>query len=186
MGVAMVVALGGIAACGGGGAGSGAATPKGSGAATRGAPARITVSSSAFTDGGTVPGRYTCAGEDVSPPLAFSGVPTRTAGLALLVEDPDAPQGTFTHWLVWDMDPHTTRLSAGATPPGAVQGRNSFSKTGYSGPCPPPGKPHHYVFTVYAADRRLGLGPGATTADVKRALTGHTLASGTLTGRYGR
>ncbi|MFF4794264.1 YbhB/YbcL family Raf kinase inhibitor-like protein [Streptomyces sp. NPDC001276] len=187
MRVVLIATLGGVAGCGGGGGGdSGTATPSGSGTASPGAAGRITVSSPAFTDGGTVPGRYTCSGADVSPPLAFSGVPGRTAGLALLVEDQDAPGGTFTHWLVWNMDPHTTSLPTGATPPGAAQGRNDFSKTGYSGPCPPPGKPHRYVFTVYAADRRLALRPGATASDIRRALSGHTLASGTLTARYGR
>ncbi|MFE7210690.1 YbhB/YbcL family Raf kinase inhibitor-like protein [Streptomyces sp. NPDC057611] len=184
VGVVLIATLGGVAGCGDGG-GSGTATPSGSGTVSPGAAGRITVSSPAFTDGGTVPGRYTCAGADVSPPLAFSGVPARTAGLALLVEDQDAPGGTFTHWLVWNMDPHTTSLPTGATPPGAAQGRNDFLKTGYSGPCPPPGKPHRYVFTVYAADRRLALRPGATAADIRRALSGHTLASGTLTARYG-
>ncbi|MEU7383331.1 MULTISPECIES: YbhB/YbcL family Raf kinase inhibitor-like protein [unclassified Streptomyces] len=183
VGVVLIATLGGLAGCGGGGTGT-AAMP--SADAPPGAAGRITVSSPAFADGGTVPGRYTCGGADVSPPLAFSGVPAHTAALVLLVEDRDAPGGTFTHWLVWNMDPRTRSLAADATPPGAAQGRNDFSKTGYSGPCPPPGKPHRYVFTVYAADRRLALKPNATAADVRSALSGHTLASGTLTARYGR
>lgn len=172
---AVAAVLGLLSGCGSGGSASAPTAAR-----------RITVASPAFADGGTIPRRYTCAGEDVSPPLTFSGVPAHTAGLTLLVQDPDAPHGTFTHWLAWDIDPHTTRLPAGATPPGATQGRNSFTKRGYSGPCPPQGPPHHYVFTLYAADRRLGLAPDATTGDVQRALKGHTLASGTLTGRYGR
>ncbi|MFF9125155.1 YbhB/YbcL family Raf kinase inhibitor-like protein [Streptomyces sp. NPDC014889] len=185
VGVVLIVVLGGLAGCGSGGRGA-AGTPSADGTVSPGATGRIAVSSPAFADGGTVPGRYTCGGADVSPPLSFSGVPARTAGLILLVEDRDAPGGTFTHWLVWNMDPRTRSLPTGATPPGAAQGRNDFSKTGYSGPCPPPGRPHRYVITVYAADRRLDLKPNATAADVRRALSGHTLASGTLTARYGR
>jgi Raf kinase inhibitor-like YbhB/YbcL family protein len=151
-----------------------------------GASQRLTVSSTAFTDGGTIPRRYTCDGEDVSPPLSFSGLPSGTKGLAVLVEDPDAPHGTFTHWVVFNADPARTPWAAGQLPRGADQGRNGFRKNGYKGPCPPKGKPHHYVFSGYAADRTLDLPPGASADDVKRALKGHALASGTLTGRYGR
>ncbi|MEU5591983.1 YbhB/YbcL family Raf kinase inhibitor-like protein [Streptomyces sp. NPDC020298] len=149
---------------------------------------RITVTSSAFAEGGTIPRRHTCDGEDVSPPLALTGVPAHTAALVVLAEDPDAPHGTFTHWLVWGIDPHETRLAAGRVPADATQGRNGFGKTGYGGPCPPRGdRPHRYVFSVYATDRPLnGLPSGATADTVRTALTGHTLAQGTLTGRYGR
>ncbi|MEU2717626.1 YbhB/YbcL family Raf kinase inhibitor-like protein [Streptomyces sp. NPDC007205] len=151
------------------------------------APRKLTVTSAAYTDDGTVPGRYTCDGADVSPALAFTAVPTDTAALALLLRDPDAPRGPFTHWLVWDIGPHTRQLSAGERPPGATEGRNDFGKTGYGGPCPPRGDhPHHYVLTVYALDHRLSLPPDASAADLLRALSGHTLATGTLTGRYSR
>ncbi|MGW7382868.1 YbhB/YbcL family Raf kinase inhibitor-like protein [Streptomyces sp. NPDC054794] len=178
--IAVVVAGMGLASgCGDGGGGTSAPTPT--------AAHAVGVTSPAFTDGGTIPRRYTCDGEDVSPPLAFSGVPADTAALALLVEDPDAPHGTFTHWVAWGIDPHTTALTTGQTPPGATQGRNGFRKSGYGGPCPPKGdKPHRYVFSVYASDRPLGLAADATPDDVRRALSGHTLATGTLTGRYGR
>ncbi|OIK27573.1 hypothetical protein VT52_011185 [Streptomyces malaysiense] len=149
------------------------------------------MTSTAYPDGGTVPRRFTCDGADVSPPLAFSGVPAGTRSLAVTVRDLDAPGGTFTHWLIWDIDAGTRRLSAGAHPRGAVEGRNGFGRTGYGGPCPPHGDhPHHYVLTVYAADRRPPLSPaasaGASPDDLRRALSGHTLATGTLTGRYGR
>ncbi|MCX5062088.1 MULTISPECIES: YbhB/YbcL family Raf kinase inhibitor-like protein [unclassified Streptomyces] len=148
---------------------------------------RITVSSTAFADGATIPRRYTCDGENVSPPLDFSGVPSAATTLVVLAEDPDAPHGTFTHWLVWNADASRTRWAAGQVPQGAVQGRNGFQQTGYGGPCPPKGgAPHHYVFTVCAADRTLSLSPDASPEDLKRALTGHAPASGTLTGRYGR
>ncbi|MFE0515264.1 YbhB/YbcL family Raf kinase inhibitor-like protein [Streptomyces sp. NPDC058964] len=176
---AVVTTMGTLPGCGSGTGGSSAPTPS--------ASHRVTVTSSAFAENGTIPRRYTCDGEDVSPPLAFSGVPADTTGLVLVVADPDAPRGTFTHWLMWDIGPRTTELPAGRVPPGAVQGRNGFGKTGYGGPCPPRGdKPHHYAFSVYAADRRPDLAPDATLDDVRRALAGHTLAVGTLTGRYGR
>ncbi|MDF3298475.1 YbhB/YbcL family Raf kinase inhibitor-like protein [Streptomyces tropicalis] len=173
-----VTVFGVVASCGSGQGGGGVPTPT--------ASRHIALSSTAFRDGGTIPRRYTCDGEDVSPPLALSGVPAHTASLVLLVEDPDAARGPFAHWLVWNMDPHTTRLLPGQAPPGAVQGRNSFTKAGYSGPCPPMGAPHHYVFTVYAVDRRLAPPSGATADDLRRAVNGHALALGTLTGRYGR
>ncbi|MGW2519061.1 YbhB/YbcL family Raf kinase inhibitor-like protein [Streptomyces sp. NPDC001617] len=148
---------------------------------------RVTVTSPAFTEGGTIPRRYTCDGANVSPPLAFSGVPATATTLAVLVEDPDAPHGTFTHWLLWNAPAKETTWPAGQAPQGAAQGRNGFKKTGYGGPCPPKGdQPHHYVFSVYAADRALKLPATTTPDDLKRALTGHTLAAGTLTGRYGR
>ena len=176
--VGVAAVLGAVSGCGGDSGGFGVPAPS--------ASERVGLTSSAFTDGGTIPRRYTCDGQDLSPPLAFSGVPAHTTGLALLVEDPDAPNGTFTHWLVWNIDPHTAQLAAGRTPAGATQGRNGFKKDTYGGPCPPKGKPHHYVFTVYAVDKRLALPSGATAEDLKRALNGHVLASGTLTGRYGR
>jgi Raf kinase inhibitor-like YbhB/YbcL family protein len=145
------------------------------------------VTSTAYVDGGTIPRLFTCDGENVSPPLAVAGVPGNTAGLAFLLQDLDAPRGTFTHWLVWDIDPHTTRLTSGQHPKGATEGRNDFGRTGYSGPCPPHGdRPHRYVLTVYATDHDPDLAPDATPADLLRALSGHTLATGSLTGRYGR
>ncbi|WP_369243910.1 YbhB/YbcL family Raf kinase inhibitor-like protein [Streptomyces sp. R41] len=179
--VAAAVLLGLTAGCaGGGGAAAASAAP------TPSASKTITVSSRAFEDGGTIPRRYTCDGENVSPPLDFDGVPGDSAELVLLVEDPDAPHGTFVHWVVWGIDPHETALGAGELPNGAAQGRNGFGKRGYGGPCPPEGKPHRYVFSVFAADEKPALPMGASADDVKRALTGHITAYGTLVGRYGR
>ncbi|MEU4033891.1 YbhB/YbcL family Raf kinase inhibitor-like protein [Streptomyces collinus] len=184
--VIAVAATAVVAACGNGG-GPAAAPPAARSGGSRTAPHRLTVTSSAYADGGTVPRRFTCDGDDVSPPLALGAVPGRTASLAFVLRDPDAPHGTFTHWLAWDIAPGTGRLSAGQRPPGSTQGRNGFGRTGYGGPCPPRGdRPHRYVLTVYAADRAPRLAPGATEADLLRALSGHTLATGTLTGRYGR
>ncbi|QHA07438.1 YbhB/YbcL family Raf kinase inhibitor-like protein [Streptomyces broussonetiae] len=177
---ALVAALACVAGCGGGGG-------RGDTSSSPTAAARITVTSTAYADGGTIPRRFTCDAANVSPPLAFSGVPAHTASLALLLQDRSAPHGAFTHWLVWGIDPHTTRLPAGGHPPGATEGRNDFRTPGYGGPCPPRGdRPHRYVLTVYATDGRLSLTAQASRDDLLRALSGHTLATGTLTGRYGR
>ncbi|WP_225830558.1 YbhB/YbcL family Raf kinase inhibitor-like protein [Streptomyces sp. NK08204] len=177
----LAVALAAVCGCGTGGDGGSASAP------ARSATQRITVTSPAYADGGAIPGRYTCDGADVSPPLDLSGVPTGTASLALLLQDPDAPHGTFTHWLAWDIGPHTTHLAAAEHPEGAVDGRNDFGRTGYGGPCPPRGDhPHRYVLTVYATDRRPSLPPDTTATGLLRSLTGHTLATGALTGRYER
>lgn len=179
--MALAAVSGLVSACGDGGGGASVPSPS--------AAHRISVSSPAFTDGGTIPRRHTCDGEDVSPALEFSGVPAGATTLAVLVRDPDAPHGAFTHWLLWNADARRAGWPAGQVPPGATQGRNGFGKRGYGGPCPPKGtrsRPHHYVFSVYAADRTLRLPAGASVADLERALAGHTLAAGTLTGRYGR
>ncbi|MFE7169074.1 YbhB/YbcL family Raf kinase inhibitor-like protein [Streptomyces sp. NPDC057616] len=176
--VAASAAVGLISGCGGDGGDTSAPPPS--------ASQRITVSSPAFADGGTIPRRYTCDGGNVSPPLSFSGLPSGSKGLAVLVEDPDAPHGTFVHWVVWNAPPSQGGWTTGQVPRGAEQGRNGFRKNGYGGPCPPKGQRHRYVFSAYAADRVLHLASGASADAVKRALTGHALASGHLTGRYGR
>jgi Raf kinase inhibitor-like YbhB/YbcL family protein len=146
--------------------------------------------SEAFDEGGTIPARFTCDGADVSPPLAWSPVPTGTTSLALVVEDPDAPSGFFTHWLVYDLPAHATGLPEHVPPEptldnGARQGTNDFRRVGYGGPCPPRDE-HRYVFALYALDAILGLPPEATRTELLDALDGHVLARGTLTGRYRR
>jgi Raf kinase inhibitor-like YbhB/YbcL family protein len=146
----------------------------------------IVVTSPAFGDGETIPQRFTCDSEDISPPLEFADVPTGAAELALLVEDPDAPSGTFVHWVMWGVDPGQSSVAAGEVPAGAQQGSNDFGRQGYGGPCPPPGDPHRYVFTVFAASQPLSLVAGSSADDLRRALADHTLAAGALTGRYGR
>ncbi|MGW2645160.1 YbhB/YbcL family Raf kinase inhibitor-like protein [Streptomyces sp. NPDC001393] len=179
--VAAMAAVTAVAGCEGGGSGGSAAAP------SLTAIGRLTVISSAYAEGGTIPRRHTCDGADVSPPLALGAAPAHTASLALVLRDADAAHGTFAHWLVWDIAPHTRQLSAGEHPRGASEGRNDFGRTGYGGPCPPRGdRPHRYVLTVYAVDRRVPLAAGASRADLLRALSGHTVAVGTLTGRYGR
>jgi Raf kinase inhibitor-like YbhB/YbcL family protein len=141
------------------------------------------LTSTAFTEGETIPVRYTCDGDDVSPPLLLTGVPDGTAVLVLIMDDPDAPGGTWDHWVAFDI-PVTGSIPDGVASLG-VAGRNSWGRTGYGGPCPPSGV-HRYVFKVMALSEPVGLGEGATKADVLAAARPVTLAESTLTGRYGR
>jgi Raf kinase inhibitor-like YbhB/YbcL family protein len=152
-------------------------------------PVSITVTSSAFADGATIPVKYTCtAANPVSPPLAWSGVPSGTAELTLLVEDPDAPvAGGFVHWVVYGMPPDTPGLAEGSLPGAAKQGANGRAQNQWTGPCPPVGNaPHHYRFTLTAVSKSLALAPGATAAQVKTAVAGSIVGQGLLVGRYGR
>ena len=150
----------------------------------------IELHSNAFPESGTIPNDYTCDGRDVSPDLHWSGIPSQAQALALIVDDPDAPGGTFTHWLLYDLPPAVTDLPAAAPASltldnGAKQGRNGFNKIGYGGPCPPGGPEHHYQFRLLALDRPLGIGPGRTRREIEQALAGHILAQGELIGRFG-
>jgi len=149
------------------------------------------VSTKSFSAGGEVPKRYTCDGADVSPQLAWGEPPAGARSLALMVDDPDAPRGTFTHWVVYDLPPQTRELpedvrKAEQLPGGGSQGRNDFGKIGYNGPCPPPGKPHRYFFRVFALDNTLGLKAGASRKEVESAMQGHVLAQGEVMSRNGR
>jgi Raf kinase inhibitor-like YbhB/YbcL family protein len=152
----------------------------------------IEVTSSAFDDGGFIPARCTCDAEDVSPPLEWTRVPEAAKSLALVCDDPDAPMGTWVHWVIYDLAPTLSGLAEGVPPgsgvtsDGAKQGVNDFRRTGYGGPCPPPGSPHRYFFTLYALDIEPGLPPGASKADLLRVIEGHVLAEGQLMGRYQR
>jgi Raf kinase inhibitor-like YbhB/YbcL family protein len=146
---------------------------------------------SEFNEGGTIPKQYTCSGVDNSPPLSWTGIPTNTKSLALIVDDPDAPAGTWVHWVLYNIPAGVTSLPAGipkiATVPNiGAQGSNDFRRIGYGGPCPPPGKPHRYYFKLYALDITLNLNPGAPKTAVDHAMQGHTLAQGQLMGKYGR
>jgi Raf kinase inhibitor-like YbhB/YbcL family protein len=143
------------------------------------------LTSGAFAQGQPIPRRHTCEGEDVSPPLAWSGVPEGTVSLALVVDDPDAPSGTFTHWLAWGIDPALDGLREGEAAP--VEGRNDFGSAGWRGPCPPPGHgPHRYFFKLHALDGELDLPAGAEKAEVEQAIEGRALAVAELTGTYER
>jgi hypothetical protein len=145
----------------------------------------IQITSSAFKDGETIPAKYTCDGANVSPPLAWSGVPGGTQSLAVIADDPDAPVGTWVHWVLYDLPAGQTSLVEGVQGVG-LQGTNDFRKTGYGGPCPPRGKPHRYFFKLYALDALANLKPTASKADLEKAMQGHILAQGQLMGRYGR
>lgn len=153
----------------------------------------LTITSSAFEEGATIPQKYTADGEDVSPPLSFAGVPEGAAELALICHDPDAPrEGGWTHWVVYGMAPDIGGLPE-AVPveervddPGLVQGVNSGGKIGYMGPSPPAGPAHRYQFTVYALAEKLNLEPGATKAELESAIEGKVVGEAMLTGMYGR
>lgn len=139
--------------------------------------------------GGQIPARFTCNGAGVSPQLAWTAPPVGTASFALIVTDPDAPGGTFTHWVLYDLPAGARALpeglpNQGQFADGARQGRNDFDNLGYGGPCPPGHSPHHYVFTLYALNAKLNLPAGATRAQVETALQGHTLARGELISLY--
>lgn len=149
--------------------------------------ATITVTSSAFAQGAAIPARYTCGGADVSPPLAWSGVPAGAKSVALTMVDPDAPGRAFTHWVLFNMPAATSSLpEGGPLPAGSVEGRNDFGGIGYRGPCPPSGRPHHYHVAVYALDTSPRLDRGATEPAFAGAIRGHVVASGELVGTFKR
>jgi Raf kinase inhibitor-like YbhB/YbcL family protein len=168
----------GVAGCGG-------AQPESGKEPAMTAPSSITVTSRAFQDGGKIPKKYTCDGDDVSPPLAWNGLPENTGSVALVVDDPDAPRGTFTHWVLLDLEPSTTELTEGQVPPGATQASNSAGRASYFGPCPPRGT-HHYRFTVYALSEATGLPDGTKLDQALEAIDSRTLARGRLTALYSR
>lgn len=147
--------------------------------------------SSAFRAGGPIPARNSCDDQDLSPPLLWSAPPTGTRSLALICDDPDAPAGTWVHWVLHDIPAERRELAEGVPalaelPDGARQGLNDFKKTGYGGPCPPRGKAHRYSFRLYALDAPLGLGPGTRKPDLEKAMRGHVLAESELVGTYRR
>lgn len=141
--------------------------------------------SSAFENAQAIPDRHTCEGEDVSPPLRWTDAPNGTRSLALIVDDPDAPGGVFTHWLAWSLDPAAAGLDEGEAAP--REGRNDFGRTGYRGPCPPRGHGRHrYAFRLYALDTELELGAGAAKGELEQAIEGHVLMTSELVGTYER
>jgi hypothetical protein len=151
----------------------------------------IHLTSSAFAEGQSIPIVYTCDGEDQSPPLAWSNLPTNTESLVLICDDPDAPMGTWVHWLVYNIPPDIKGLSAGIPNAeilhiGAQQGKNDFRRIGYGGPCPPRGNRHRYHFKLYALDSKLDLQGGVTKSVLEDAMNGHILAEGRLMGTYQR
>lgn len=140
-----------------------------------------------FADHELIPTRCTCDGENMSPELHWQGLPEGTQELALTCEDPDAPGGTFVHWAAWGLDPGAPGLELGEMPAGTRQGLNDFNRTGYGGPCPPPGHgPHRYGFTLYALGERLELPDGGTIDELREAIEGKVLAAAELEGIYAR
>ena len=149
------------------------------------------LTSSAFAEGTEMPRKYTCDGEDISPPLSWTAPPQGTASLVLICDDPDAPGRVWVHWVLYGLRPDARGLPEGVPRDeviegGAKQGHNDFRRIGYGGPCPPPGSTHRYVFKLYAVDIDLALGSGATKAEVLQAIEGHVLAEAQLMGRYKR
>lgn len=145
----------------------------------------IELISTAFAPNGIIPKRHTCDGENLSPLLAWKNVPPETKSIALIMDDPDAPIGTFVHWVIFNIPPEVTQLAEGEKGIG-VEGVNDFRKVGYGGPCPPRGSNHRYFFKIYALDAQLNLDSRATKKDLEKAMQGHILAQGELIGRYGR
>jgi Raf kinase inhibitor-like YbhB/YbcL family protein len=145
----------------------------------------MTISSTAFSEGDEIPRRHTCDGDDLSPPLSWSGAPHGAQSLVMITDDPDAPAGTFVHWVLFNIPPDTSSLSEGVSGVG-IQGINGFGKGGYGGPCPPKGPAHRYFFKMYALDTSLNLQSSATKSEVEMAMQGHVLAQGQLMGSYER
>lgn len=147
------------------------------------------IRSSAFFIGNTIPSEYTCDGKNISPPLQWEAPPEGTRSFALIVDDPDAPNQTFTHWVLYNLPAECRELREhaqdGNLPTGAMQGKNDFNQLGFGGPCPPSGT-HRYFFKLYALDRRLDLQPGVTRAELRRAMEGHVLDAAEVMGRYAR
>ena len=146
--------------------------------------------SSAFSQGQAIPSKYTCDGSDVSPPLTWADTSPAAKSLALIADDPDAPTGTWVHWVVYNLPPTTRELreefpTDGRLPDGTIQGKNDFGRTGYGGPCPPSGA-HRYVFQLFALDIVLPLPTGSTAKQLRAAMQGHVLAETQLMGTYRR
>jgi Raf kinase inhibitor-like YbhB/YbcL family protein len=151
----------------------------------------LDLTSPAFQNGERIPVRFTGDGEDLSPPLAWSGAPDGTRSFAIICDDPDAPRGTFTHWVAFNLSPSLNMMPEGVPVhatlfDGASQGTNDFGRSGYGGPAPPPGKPHRYFFRLYAVDGILPVKAGASKQQLLNALSGHTLAEAELMGTYVR
>lgn len=147
------------------------------------------ITSPAFSGGHPIPARFSCDGQNVSPKLEWTSPPPDAKSLAIIVDDPDAPSGTFTHWVVFDIPVEMRDLPENVQPgqlKGARQGHNGFGRIGYGGPCPPPGKPHHYHFKLFALDKPLGLASGVGVDQVKQAISHHVVGSTEIVGTYQR
>lgn len=143
----------------------------------------MTIASTAFQNNQNIPSKYTCDGEDVNPPLAFSKIPISARSLVLIVDDPDAPSKAFTHWLIYDIPPSTLQILENQVPPESVLGVTDFGKEQYGGPCPPSGT-HRYFFKLFASDIMLSLSKGVSKEEVEKAMEGHILESAEIIGLY--
>jgi Raf kinase inhibitor-like YbhB/YbcL family protein len=144
----------------------------------------LEIISGAFSNSATIPTQFTCSGANQSPPLSWTGVPAGAKSFALIVDDPDAPAGTFTHWVVYDIPPGSTGFKEGTVD--GSQGVNGMGKAFYKGPCPPPGAPHHYHFRLFALDTSLNLEAAPTASQLRDAMAGHVKESADLIGTFGR
>ncbi|PIS42757.1 MAG: YbhB/YbcL family Raf kinase inhibitor-like protein [Candidatus Kerfeldbacteria bacterium CG08_land_8_20_14_0_20_40_16] len=143
------------------------------------------ITSSAFQNNQSIPAKYSCDGEDVNPPLTFSELPDNTQSLVLIMDDPDAPAGTWVHWTIWNINPTTTEIAENSVPEGAVEGITSSGSAGYGGPCPPSGE-HRYIFKLYALDAMLELDASADKAALEQEMQSYILGKADLTGLYRR
>jgi Raf kinase inhibitor-like YbhB/YbcL family protein len=153
--------------------------------------AEMVLTSAGFEDGARIPAEFSCEGDNRSPPLSWRGAPVQARSYALVCDDPDAPRGTYTHWLLFNIPGDAVELKPGVPnepelPSGARHGRNSAGTSAYTGPCPPPGKPHRYFFRLYALDISLNLQPGASKGQLEQAMDQHILSQGTIMGTYQR
>lgn len=142
----------------------------------------LQLTSVAFDNNGDIPKTYTCEGSDTNPPLAFNNIPFNAKSLALTVADPDAPEGTWSHWVIYNMSPNITGITKNTNP--TTEGLNDFGKYAYGGPCPPDERPHHYIFRLYALDTFLIINEGPTLTEVEKAIRGHVIAQAELVGMY--
>jgi Raf kinase inhibitor-like YbhB/YbcL family protein len=145
----------------------------------------LKIASPAFQNNGFIPSKYTCDGQDISPPLVIEDCPPKTKSLAVICDDPDSMAGIWVHWILWNISPQVKEIKENTVPPGAVEGMNDFKKHTYGGPCPHSGT-HRYFFKVYALDKMLDIRPDAQKSDLEKAMKGHILGEGRLVGLYKR
>ena len=146
-------------------------------------PGEFKITSPVFENNSGIPPRYACDGKNISPPFEIKNVPPQVKSLALVVDDLDAPRGTYVHWILWNIEPMVKEIKENSIPEGAIQGTNDFKQRNYGGPCPP-SRAHRYVFKVFALDRRLDLSPDSAKVDLQKAMKGHVIGEAQLIGRY--
>jgi len=153
--------------------------------ATKSKPLPMQITSPSFSNNGNIPAEFTCSGSNLNPQLNFANIPENTKSLALIMDDPDAPNGTWIHWVIFNISPKTTVVNKNSAPNGAIQGANSWGTSNYGGPCPPSGT-HRYFFKLYALDNTLSLSSSASKANIESAMQGHILSQATLIGKYAK